>query len=128
MSRVEPSAEAHPHEDGPGRWSSSQDTSPKLQPLKTCVNCPLAPHGFPSAEIHPSYVQAWSQHSADKLTLFPPSAQFGSGLVRGEQGVRLTVEMKGVREKSGIKSFSVHAWHLRHSVLELYTATGTKIH
>lgn len=45
-----------------------------------------------------------------------------------EQGVRLTVKMKSVREKSGIKSFSVHAWHLRHSVLELYTATSTKIH
>lgn len=56
------------------------------------------------------------------LFYFPSHNSLDLRLVWGEQGVRLTFEMKSMREKWRIKSFSVSAWHLRYSVLELYIA------
>lgn len=62
------------------------------------------------------------------LYYFPSYNSMDLRLVRGEQGIKLTFEMKSVKEKSRIKSLSVRAWHLRYSVLELYIARDTKIH
>lgn len=124
-------------EDSHPGCRSSSGIAPKRWLLTNGIKSPLGRREvssqtscFSSAEdlSPPSQLQARSQPSAGKFILFPFPAQLRPVLGAKRAGGQSDSWNEKCEEKSGITSFSVHEWHLRHSVLKLYTATVTKIH